>query len=106
MRRISPVDLDNIPAATAATLKAVKHKLGMLPNLMTTLAHSSAALNGYLQLSESLGRGRLTARQQEMIALAVGQENSCEYCVSAHAAIGKHAGLSHTPVFSRTRSRS
>ncbi|MFN7613865.1 MAG: carboxymuconolactone decarboxylase family protein, partial [Phycisphaerae bacterium] len=29
-----------------------------------------------------------------VIQLAVGQANNCEYCVSAHTAIGKGAGLS------------
>jgi uncharacterized peroxidase-related enzyme len=93
MQRITPVAIDDTDATTAATLKAVKNKLGMLPNLFSTLAHAPAALNGYLQLSETLGRGRLSARQRELIAIAVAQENACEYCLSAHAAIGKGVGL-------------
>jgi len=94
MPRIVPVDPDHTGARTAATLKAVKAKLGMLPNLFTTLARAPVALNGYLQLSEALSQGRLTPRQREMIAIAVAQENACEYCLSAHAAIGQRLGLS------------
>ena len=48
MPRIVPVDPDYTGARTAATLKAVKAKLGILPNLFTTLARAPAALNGYL----------------------------------------------------------
>ena len=33
-----------------------------------------------------------------MIAIAVAQENHCEYCLSAHAALGKGAGLSDEDV--------
>jgi uncharacterized peroxidase-related enzyme len=94
MPRIVPVLPDQTDAKTAATLKAVKAKLGILPNLFTTLARAPAALNGYLQLSEALGQGRLTPRQREMIAIAVAQENACGYCLSAHAAIGQGVGLS------------
>lgn len=93
MPRINPVDVQNNDAATGATLNAVKTKLGMLPNLISTLAQSPAALNGYLQLSEAVGSGRLTSRQREQIAIAVAQENACEYCLSAHAVIGKSVGL-------------
>lgn len=94
MPRIAPIDPQAANPETAETLAAVKAKLGVLPNLFTTLAHSPAALNGYLQLGETLSQGRLTSRQREMIAIAVAQENRCEYCLSAHAAIGKGAGLS------------
>ncbi|HCB39492.1 MAG TPA: alkylhydroperoxidase, partial [Gammaproteobacteria bacterium] len=83
MTRIQPVLLDNADAKTAATLKAVQAKLGVLPNMFTTLAHAPAVLTGYLQLSESLSQGCLNARQREMIAIAVAQENHCEYCLSA-----------------------
>jgi uncharacterized peroxidase-related enzyme len=93
MPRIHPVQPDQTDAGTAATLEAVKAKLGTLPNLFTTLAQAPVALTGYLQLSESLGKGRLTPRQREMIAIAVAQENACEYCLSAHTAIGQGLGL-------------
>ena len=62
MTQIAPLTIDTADAATAATLKAVKAKLGVVPNLLATLAHAPAALNGYLGLSETLGTGRLSAR--------------------------------------------
>jgi uncharacterized peroxidase-related enzyme len=94
MPRIHPVTLAQTDAKTAATLKAVGAKLGMLPNLFTTLAQAPAALNGYLQFSEALRPGRLTPRQREIIAIAVAQENACGYCLSAHVAMGRGAGMS------------
>ena len=94
MTQIAPLTIDTADAATAATLKAVKAKLGMVPNLFATLAHAPAALNGYLGLSETLGTGRLNASQREIVALAAAQANRCQYCLSAHTLIGKGAGLS------------
>lgn len=93
MSRILPVDPKQTDTTTARTLDAVKGKLGMLPNLFTTLARSPMALNAYLQLSEIVTGGRLNGQQRELIAIAVAQENTCEYCLSAHAAIGKGLGL-------------
>jgi uncharacterized peroxidase-related enzyme len=94
MPRIHPIHPEQADDKTAATLSAVRARLGMLPNLFATLARAPAAFNGYLQLSEALGRGRLTSRQREMIAIAVAQENACEYCLSAHTALGHGVGLS------------
>lgn len=94
MTQIAPLTIETADAPTAATLKAVKAKVGMVPNLLATLAHAPAALNGYLGLSETLGAGRLNATQREIVALAVGQANRCQYCLSAHTLMGKGAGLS------------
>ncbi|NQD92853.1 carboxymuconolactone decarboxylase family protein [Pseudomonas sp. CrR25] len=94
MPRIAPILLAHADAATASTLESVKNKLGMLPNLFTTFAQSPTVLQGYLGLSETLGQGRLSARQREIIALAVAQTNGCGYCLSAHSLMGKGAGLS------------
>ena len=94
MPRITPVDPATADPAVKATLSAVKTKIGMVPNLFSTFARSPAVLNGYLALSDALGAGALTAKQREIVALAVGQANECHYCVSAHTLLAKSAGLS------------
>src|SRR5688572_4495707 len=98
MPLIQPLDPRAADAATAETLAAVKAKLGMVPNMFSTLARAPAALQGYLQFSGALGAGRLSARRREAIALAVAQENACGYCLAAHAALGKMAGMGEADV--------
>lgn len=98
MSRIQPLASGQGDAATQATLAGVKAKIGMVPNLFSTFALSSPALNGYLAFSDALSKGRLTAAQRELIALAVAQTNSCQYCLSAHTLIGKGAGLSENDI--------
>jgi len=93
MPNIKPLDPTKADTRTAETLAKVQRKLGALPNLFTTLANAPAALNGYLQLGEALAGGRLSAQQRELIAVAIAQENACGYCLSAHTAIGKGAGV-------------
>jgi len=63
-------------------------------NYFKGLANSPAALKAYLAMSEALSGGSLDAADREAIALAVGQRNGCGYCVAAHTAMGKQAGLS------------
>ena len=94
MSRIAAIDAARADASVQATLSAVKAKIGMVPNLFSTFAQSPAVLNGYLALSDALGKGALTAKQREIIALAVAQANECHYCLSAHTLMGKGAGLS------------
>ncbi len=90
---IRPIDVSQATGTTATALAGVKAKLGSVPNLFATLAHSPGALNFYLQGSEALGKGGFTAKQRELIALAVAESNACDYCLAAHTAIGGLVGL-------------
>lgn len=65
-----------------------------MPNLFSTFAQSPAVLNGYLALSDVLGKDVLTAKQCEIISLAVAQANERRYCLSTHTLMGKGAGQS------------
>lgn len=93
MPRIKTIEVAHSDADVQATLSAVKAKIGMVPNLFATFAQSPAVLSGYLAFSDALGKGVLTARQREIVALAVAQANDCQYCLSAHTLMGKGAGL-------------
>jgi uncharacterized peroxidase-related enzyme len=75
-------------------LAQVQAQLGMVPNMMRTMANSPAMLEGYLSFSNALAGGVLSPQLREQIALTVAEINSCEYCLSAHTTIGKMVGLS------------
>lgn len=98
MSYIPALSRDAVAPAVASRLDAVQKKLGVLPNMFRTFAHTPVALNAYLQLSEVASSGRLDARQREQIALAVGESNACGYCVAAHGTIGAKVGLSATQI--------
>lgn len=93
MQRIPSIPLDTTDEAVAQLFSAIRAKMGGVPNIMSTMAQSPAALDAYLGLSAALGNGRFSAGQRELIALATAGENSCDYCASAHTALGKMAGL-------------
>nr|WP_182870576.1 carboxymuconolactone decarboxylase family protein [Rhodopirellula sp. JC639] len=94
MPRIQPVNAETVDSATTTLLGAVEKKMGRVPNLIATMAHSPAVANAYLGFSQSLSTGTLPARLREQISLVVGETNGCDYCVAAHTALGKGAGLS------------
>ena len=96
MSRIRPVDTPL--GRTRELLDAVQKALGTTPNMMKTMAHSPAVLEGYLSLNKALSHGALDARFREQIALAVAQQNACDYCLSAHSALGKAAGLANEEI--------
>lgn len=100
MPRIPTVAPGETDATSAHTLAGVQAKLGMVPNVLATLAQSSVALKGYVALTNALAGGRLTARHREIVAVAVAQVNRCEYCLAAHTALGKGAGLSDAEIHS------
>ncbi len=98
MSRINVVQRDQADAEQAALLDAVQTQLGMVPNFLKVFANSPAALKAFLGLHEIAGSGALDAQTRERIALALAEKNACEYCVSAHTAIGRKAGLSNDEI--------
>jgi uncharacterized peroxidase-related enzyme len=106
MTRIDAVDPRTATGEAKTLLDAVEKKMGMVPNLTRGLAHSPAALEGYLSLMGALSKGELTPRQREQIALAVAEANGCDYCLSAHSAIGGRLGLDEAEMRRNRRSES
>jgi uncharacterized peroxidase-related enzyme len=95
MSRISTVDPNAASGDARRLLDAVKAQLGVVPNFVRVLANSPKALEGFLGLYGAAAAFSLDKATQERIALAIAESNSCQYCVSAHTAIGRRAGLSN-----------
>jgi uncharacterized peroxidase-related enzyme len=70
------------------------------------MANSPAVLDAYLGFSSALTGGELPAKLRESIALTVGEANGCQYCVSAHSALGSGAGLSDQEIADSRRGAS
>lgn len=92
MQKITAIKHEEATGKAKELLDGVNAKLGSVPNLMATMAASPAVLEGYLNLSGALGHS-LNAKLREQIALTVAEINGCQYCASAHSAIGKMVGL-------------
>lgn len=98
MARLQAVNPQEAQGKTKELFQMLEKKLGRVPNMLRTLGNSAAALESYVSFSSALSHGVLSAKVREQIALAVGEVNQCTYCVAAHSAIGKHAGLSDSEI--------
>ena len=106
MARVSVIDPATATGEAGQLLAAVQGSLGMVPNFIRVLANSPAALNAFLGLHGISGSGALDPRTRERIALAVAEQNACQYCVSAHTAIGRKTGLDNGEILANRQGRS
>jgi uncharacterized peroxidase-related enzyme len=93
VQRLTSIDQEHATGRARDLLDATKSQLGMVPNLMKTLASSPAALDAYLHFSNALNHGLLPAKLRERLNVFIAESNRCQYCASAHTAIGKSVGI-------------
>lgn len=80
-------DVDNAPKDSQPLLKAVKKNFGFVPNLLGEFAEAPAVLEGYLALTEIVGKTNFSPVEQQLAILAVSIENKCQYCSAIHSTI-------------------
>jgi uncharacterized peroxidase-related enzyme len=93
MPRLKTISTSEATGATKELYDAINKKMGKVPNIFLGMGNSPAALQAYLGIGGALAKGALESAEKEVVALAVSQHNNCQYCLSAHTAIGKMAGL-------------
>lgn len=104
MTRLEALNPATTTGKTKELFNAIEGKLGMVPNMMRTMGNSDAVLEGYLNLSGALSKGKLSARTGELIALAVAESNNCLYCTAAHTYIGENLLKTEPAVLEAARS--
>lgn len=91
---MSPINVptrEEVSAGNQAIFDQLTKKLGFVPNLYATLAHSEHALGNYLTFQN--GKSSITGKAREIVNLVVSQVNECEYCLAAHTVIGGMVGF-------------
>ena len=94
MSRITMITHENANDEQNVLFTAITEQLGTVPNFLKVFAHSPTALRAFLGLHNIANEGSLDTLTKERIALALAEKNACQYCLSAHTAIGGKAGLS------------
>lgn len=77
---------------------SVQGLLGFVPNLYKEMSKAPAVLGVYHKGQESLGKGSLTAKEQQVVQLTVAVYNDCIYCKAAHQWLGQKMGLSQDEI--------
>lgn len=94
MTRLASHPVPDATGAAAQLFTAIKGAIGMVPNAYRDIgSNSPVVLETVLALDASLKKTALSAREIEVIKLAVSAVNGCDYCVAAHSLMGKMAGL-------------
>jgi AhpD family alkylhydroperoxidase len=98
MRRLTPLDPADAPEKSAGLLNDIISRRGGVGEMVATMAHSPALLQGYLDFSRAMKRVKLPRALSEKISLAVQEWIGCGLCLQAHAEGGRAAGLSETDI--------
>ena len=93
MKTLKPLSFNEANENTQAIFNNIKGKIGRVPNLFATMGVSDKLLGGFLTFQETIKSGVFSAKEYEAIALATSQINGCDYCLSAHTALGKMSGF-------------
>jgi len=94
MNRVPLIDRHATTDDRKAVLDAIHGAFGTVPAMFRATANSPAALKMMWGGFGALGAGVIPAQLGEQIAVAVADRNGCDYCLAAHTAIGRKAGLS------------
>jgi uncharacterized peroxidase-related enzyme len=96
MSRIAIPAVDSATGATAEVYAQVRKIAGgRVPNLFAALGHlAPASLSAVLNAEAASAVASLSKQDLETINLAVSELSGCDYCVAAHAMLGKLVGLS------------
>lgn len=98
MARLPIQSVESATGSTKATFAALQKGLGMVPNMARTMANSPAVLQAWVQFNGAMSSATLSAQIREQIALLTAQTNACTYCLSAHSALAKVAGLNQAQI--------
>ena len=99
MEKFTVHSIDTAPADAAPLLQHSQDLYGgMIPNLHGVMAESPALLQAYQSLNEIFNKTSLDLSERNIVWLTVNYENGCTYCMAAHTAIAKHAGLSDADI--------
>jgi AhpD family alkylhydroperoxidase len=95
MRTIAPLAAGDAPERSRELLTAVTGTAG---DMISTMAHSPALLEGYLAFSRAMKRVKLPRALSEKISLAVQECIGCAACLAAHTAAARAAGVSEADI--------
>lgn len=93
MTLVPLVEIDSATDTTKEQLEQIHAAFGTVPAMFRAVANSPAALRSMWAAFGAYGDGALGAALSEQIAVAVANRNACEYCLAAHTALGRQAGV-------------
>lgn len=94
MTRIPLIGPESASGTVKEQFDRIADAFGTVPTMFRAAANSPATLTSMWGSFGAFAGGRLGPAISEQIAVAVANRNSCGYCLAAHTALGRKAGLS------------
>jgi len=79
----------NASAEVQAIFSDIQKTYGFIPNLFAYMAEAPTTIKAYLELNKLIEKTSFTTAQQQVALMAASVENGCDFCTTAHHAIGK-----------------
>lgn len=99
MQRLFNQPVADATGKAAQLFAAIKSSVGMVPNAYAAIGNNSPlALEAALNLDAALRKASLSAKELEVIKLAVSEIGGCEYCLAAHTLFAGKLGLSREAI--------
>lgn len=87
-RYLRGVTLDTADVAQREVLETARKQVGFIPNMYANMANVPGVLTTYLHgYAAFREKSDLTPAEQEVVFLAISQQNGCSYCMAAHSMI-------------------
>jgi uncharacterized peroxidase-related enzyme len=106
MTHVDLIDPNVATGDRGALIAEINAAFGTTPAMFRAAANSTAALRSMWGSFGALGNGVLPAQLTEQIAVAIADRNRCSYCLSAHTALGRKAGVSREQLAAAQTGRS
>lgn len=98
------VGIDTADAAQKELLESVKKKMGFIPNMYANMVNVPGVLTTYLHGYNAFReKSGLAPAEQEVVFLAVSQQNGCSYCTAAHSMLAEKMSGVPGPVLAAIR---
>jgi uncharacterized peroxidase-related enzyme len=94
MSRLFNPPVSDATGHAAQLFTAIKGAIGKVPNAYAAVGgNSPVALEAALNLDAALRKSSLSAKEIEVVKLAVSQDAQCDYCLAAHSMMAGKIGL-------------
>ena len=93
MSRFPVHTIESAPEGSRLALTGAKAKFGFVPNLIREMSVSPAVAQVYLGGQQAMAAATLSARDQQVVQLAISVYNECAYCKAAHRMGASASGI-------------
>jgi uncharacterized peroxidase-related enzyme len=104
--QLSGVSLATADAVQKEVLEGAQKQVGFIPNMYANMVNVPAVLTTYLHGYNAFRQhSGFSPAEQEVVFLAISQQNDCHYCMAAHSMLADKMSGVPAPVLDAIRTR-